>query len=435
MALGVACRLVGLVAELDPLKLLKLNSQVNWALADQAIVSGVNFLTGLLIARFLGIEAFGVFTLLWMAVLFVNSIQMAMISAPMMTIGPKQSDKERPAYYGAVVMQQAIFSCLTSLLLWIGITLSDKVDPQWGVAYLAMPLAVSLFFFQNQDFLRRFFFTEGHPVLALISDAISYFGRTAVFILFFLYGTLTIADVLWIISISSALGAMVGFTQFKAMTFNYKKLIPVFKRHWVLSKWMTASAVMQWTSGNYFILAAGSLLGPVAVGALKAAQNIIGITHILFQGLENIVPAAASRHFMEKSMKGLNKYLLKVSLWGGGATTLIALTVSVSPNALLGLVYGEQYEGYGNVLRWYVLSYVLMFFSLPLRSGLRVLEASRPIFIAYVLMTVFSVSAATTVVELWGVEGVVVGILGTQIIMLLCLFLSFKFRLKKAIQS
>ena len=76
---------------------LKRHSHVNWALADQAMVSGVYFLTGILLARYLGLEEFGRFTLAWMAVLFANSIQHAMIIAPMMSIGPKQSAAERPA--------------------------------------------------------------------------------------------------------------------------------------------------------------------------------------------------------------------------------------------------------------------------------------------------------------------------------------------------
>ena len=78
-------------------RLLTRYSHVNWALADQAMVSGVNFLTAILLARYLGIEEFGRFTLAWMAVLIAYSIQYAMIIAPMMSIGPKQSAAERPA--------------------------------------------------------------------------------------------------------------------------------------------------------------------------------------------------------------------------------------------------------------------------------------------------------------------------------------------------
>ncbi len=58
---------------------LKRFNHINWVLADQTMVSGVNFGTGLILARFLGLEEFGSFTLLWMLVLFINSIQFSMI--------------------------------------------------------------------------------------------------------------------------------------------------------------------------------------------------------------------------------------------------------------------------------------------------------------------------------------------------------------------
>ena len=61
----------------------------NWALADQIIVSGANFLTALLLARHLGPEEFGRFTLAWLVVLFVTSLQAGLIVSPMMSVGPK----------------------------------------------------------------------------------------------------------------------------------------------------------------------------------------------------------------------------------------------------------------------------------------------------------------------------------------------------------
>ncbi|MGD8663730.1 MAG: hypothetical protein PVH37_27635, partial [Desulfobacterales bacterium] len=77
-------------------------SQINWALLDQAMVSGVNFLTGIILVRFLGLEEFGRFTLTWLIILFFNSIQFSAVISPMMSIGPKQAEKELQQYYGAV---------------------------------------------------------------------------------------------------------------------------------------------------------------------------------------------------------------------------------------------------------------------------------------------------------------------------------------------
>src|ERR1017187_6438615 len=77
-----------------------------WALTDQAVVSATNFLTGVMLARFMGLREFGVFTLAWMSVAFANSIQNSLIVAPMMSVGPKQEEGDRPFYFGAVVERQ-----------------------------------------------------------------------------------------------------------------------------------------------------------------------------------------------------------------------------------------------------------------------------------------------------------------------------------------
>src|SRR5215469_10227207 len=79
------------------------------ALIDQALVSGTNFITNVILARALGLRDYGVFALAWMAVLFVNSLQWAFIVSPMMSVGPKQDPAERPHYYGAVLMQEVVF--------------------------------------------------------------------------------------------------------------------------------------------------------------------------------------------------------------------------------------------------------------------------------------------------------------------------------------
>ena len=149
-------------------------SHINWALADQTMVSGVNFLTGILLARYLGLEEFGRFTLAWMAVLFVNSIQHAAINSPMMSIGPKQPEAESSAYYRAVVLQQIVLSGLVFLLLLAGVHLSGIVFPEWRVEGLALPLAVAALACQFQDFLRRYFFRRGRGAAAFANDAARY---------------------------------------------------------------------------------------------------------------------------------------------------------------------------------------------------------------------------------------------------------------------
>ncbi|NIP32882.1 MAG: hypothetical protein GWN62_25785, partial [Aliifodinibius sp.] len=86
------------------------------------------------------------------------------------------------------------------------------------------------------------------------------------------------------------------------------------------SKWLIATAVLQWLNGNLLIVSAGALLGTAAVGALKAAQNLMGVTHILFKGLDNIVPVRAAQHHRAGGTEDLMRYLTKTTLLGIGVT-------------------------------------------------------------------------------------------------------------------
>ncbi len=179
-------------------RLLARYSHINWALADQAMVSGVNFLTGIFLARYLGLSEFGRYTLAWMAVLFVNSIRHAMIISPMMSIGPQQSDSESPGYFGAVVIHQICFAGLAFILLFFGVRASGVFFPEWRVEGLALPLACAALALQLQDFLRRYFFTRKRAIRALANDAVAYLGRLAGLAwLFWWYRSNDIADVLW----------------------------------------------------------------------------------------------------------------------------------------------------------------------------------------------------------------------------------------------
>lgn len=63
----------------------KLRNKKTLVFLDQIIVSGSNFLLGILLARNLGIEEYGQFALLWLIVLFFSSLQLSFIVSPMLT--------------------------------------------------------------------------------------------------------------------------------------------------------------------------------------------------------------------------------------------------------------------------------------------------------------------------------------------------------------
>ncbi len=387
--------------------------QINWALADQAVISAVNFLTGVLLARYLGLEGFGQFTLAWLAVLFVSALQHATIIAPMMSIGPKQSAAELPAYYGAVILQQAVFSFFAFMVLLAAATASSLLFPDWSLGSLGLPLACAAVAFQCQDFLRRYLFARGRPAQAFINDAVRYLGQLAVLIwLFWSFPEQRHSEsALWVIAGTAAAAAFLGIFLVERIAWAPEALRATAVRHWRFSRWLAGSAVLQWVTANLFLLAAGALLGTAAVGALRAAQTLLGPCNILFQGLENVVPARAAWHFQHGGRAALLGYMKKVGLVFGLVTAAIAVVAAAAPEFWLGLAYGDEYVGYGYLVRWYGVIYLLAFLGVPFRAGLRAIEDTRSIFLSTALASVVGVAVVYPLLAEFEVIGAVAGTL------------------------
>lgn len=407
------------------LRLFSRYSHVNWALADQAMVSGVNFATNILLARFLGLEEFGRFTLAWMVVLFVNSIQQAVIIQPMMSVGPMQTKEDEADYYGAVALQQVIFGGAVFALVWVGTAVAAMAFPEWHLGGLALPLACAALAFQLQECMRRYFFTLGRGGMAFAVDALRYLGQLAV--LFWLFRTVSMdtEGTLWVITGLAGAAVLAAIPVLGPITWRREVFRATAERHWRSSKWLIGSALMQWTTGNLFILVSGAMLGAWAVGALKAAQNLIGVSHILIRGLENVMPVRASMHFHKGGKKALIGYLWRVGLLSELVIGAIAVTAAVAPELWLSLVFGDEYREYGYLLQWYAVRYALFFVTLPLQAGLRAIERTDTIFWASVARTIFSTLAVYPLISLLGLLGVMIGLVCTALIALAVLIYYF----------
>jgi O-antigen/teichoic acid export membrane protein len=387
-----------------------------WALADQGIVSGTSFLTNVILARFMGLREFGIFVLAWMSVLFVNSLQTALIVAPMMSIGPKQEEKDRPSYFGAVVAQElALVSCCFILVL-VGLKTFSGFFHHANLQNLALPLAVAAFAYQMQDFVRRYFFATRQSRFALADDALSYLTQLPILFLLHLYGHLNSATALWAMSGTSIVGLVVGWFWVERIEFHWSWIKAISIRHWRVSRWIAGSTVLTWTSSNLFLLSAPMYYGAAAAGVLKASQNIMGPANIWFLGLENVVPAETARRLHSGGIHSMLAYTRSILVKWGGLTILFAASMSLVPGFWLKLTYGPEMAQYGYVLRLYALVYVISFVGGPLRAGLQALEFTVPIFWSYLVMTALAFTFAVPMAKWLGLSGSLVGLIGAQVL-------------------
>ena len=132
------------------------NSYFNYALLDQLLVSGTNFLTIVLIARYAGVEEFGLFAIFWIFIQFSITLQMSLIVYPMMSIGPKS--KSDSIYFSAAKSSAIAYNLL---LLFVTVVLGLILYLFMSDNYISacvLLLGVANFGICLQDFFRRYFF-------------------------------------------------------------------------------------------------------------------------------------------------------------------------------------------------------------------------------------------------------------------------------------
>jgi O-antigen/teichoic acid export membrane protein len=371
-------------------------------------------LTFAFLARAIGVSGFGVFALSWAGVLLANSLQLALIVSPMMSVGPKQDAAVRSIYYGSVTAHELCFILLSFSGAYGGTLGLALCYPSWGIRSLALPLAAATAAYAAQDYGRRYFFTVGRQGLALATDAISYLTQLPLLWWMAERKQLTSAGALWIIGLTSLLGALVSLFWFEELHFDWKMIQTVAARHWKISRWLTPSAVLQWSSLNVLIFSAPAYYGAAAAGALRACQNIVGVAHIWFLGLDNVVPVEAARRLHEGSLDASLRYLWRVLLRWGLVTAAFMLLISAAPSFWLGLVYGARYTQYAYVLRLYGVLYLLIFLAGPFRAGLQAFEYTAPLLWSYVAMAVFAAIVAAPLAKHFGLRGVMFGLIATQ---------------------
>ena len=328
------------------------SSQVKWVLADQVLVSGMNFLTGVLLARFLGVDNYGQFVVLYAILLYVNIFQSALIVAPMLSIAPQMnSEAERINYFKGAITLQVLFSLIVSIVIFVLGSGIERWYPLWNTKNSLLPLATSILLFQLQEWLRRYYFICRKGKNVFINDLVSYGGQIILLFLLNESGNLSITNAFWAIAVSSATAFLIGLLTEDILPVP-RYAVPVFKRSWKFGRDLLFSGQIYWASSQGILILSAAILGSKTAGGIRAAQNIVGPVNILFQGMENIIPIQAAQRYTQNQLSGLTNYLKKVGLLGGLLLALPCITVSIFSRQLIEIAYGKTYTAYASLIVW-----------------------------------------------------------------------------------
>jgi len=393
---------------------------------DQALVSGTNFITGLVLARVLGIDAYGLFILLTGIILFTTNIQNAVIVSPMMVNGPARDNDKAHVYYQTTAILHIVFTLIFFILIAAIGTLLNHTILDTYLDNLILPLALAASGLLLQEYFRRYFFSTKKTIQALTNDILSYgLQLISILLVHFIYG-INVEICLYIMAATSFVAVIHGVFSSKLLlnlseipNSNYRDTAI---EHWVFGKWLVAKNMTYWLGTQMVIYMTGIFLSVAAVGAMAAARNIVGIVNILFLALDNFATPRASQFYASNGTAGLTRYIKRLSIIGGSATASIAMIASIIPDFWLNLVYSDEYTGYGWVVVAWSVFYLIGYFQRPLGIGLRVLGKTQSIFIGTAVGTIVAAITVIPALNYVGLLGAMTTLILVQIATTLSLY-------------
>ncbi|HEY4374000.1 MAG TPA: lipopolysaccharide biosynthesis protein [Burkholderiales bacterium] len=394
--------------------LIQRHRRTHWAVADQLLVSGCNFLTGIMLARLLGPAVFGVFVLLQAVLQYVNAFQTALIFSPMLSTAPAMEEGGRARYLRGVLALQLVLSVVMALAVY-GLGLLGGLIS--SAAALREPtvlaLALAVFAFQMQDWLRRYYFVHQNSRAAFLNDVLSYGGQIVLLIGFALFDDdLGLTEVFGIIGATSAVAFVLGYAASRApVRPAFSDAREVLREGWRSCRDYFLGWQMQWAGTQGVLLVGAGLLGAQAAGGVRAAQNIIGPINILFQAMENVVPVAAARHYKEGGLDALSSYLWRNTAWGSALLLPVMLGLAFIAEPLMSIAYGKAYAPYAALVVWQAAAMFLQFYTRQLTYYLRTLQATGVIVQMGALIAVTSVAVAACTVGPYQETGIMLAIL------------------------
>ena len=356
------------------------------AYVDQALVSGTNFFTAIVFARILGIEQFGIFSIFFIILILITTFHYSLCSAPMMTLAPQLSTEAIQAhYFRATNTIQVIVCIITAIVIFtLGSLSIGNLLPDNGISQYLIPFVLCVVTVPAQEWLRRHLFTIQSYLTAVIINLI----RTAIYILLLLLlimnDELSISSAYFAMAFSAGITYLIGISYLK-LFYSFGNIKGVFQDNWNQGRHLVPAYLLEWVSLQGFLILAGLTIGSAAVGAIRAAQNIVGPLNIAYQALDNILPTEGAKRLAINGYASMLNYFSSVGRSGILYLSLLCIIVAVASPWIMALLYGESFRDYYTLVIWQLLSLLLGYSYKVASSFMRTIGITRPIFISTII--------------------------------------------------
>jgi O-antigen/teichoic acid export membrane protein len=418
------------------------------AVIDQGLISGSNFLIGVLLARWLAPEAYGAYGLAFAIFLLLSLVHQALILEPMSVFGPSQYRNCQQDYLGSLLWIEGglglMAACILGLAAWV--TYQTARSPGLPAALTGMALSAPclLLFWLT----RGAFYVKLAPQTA-VTGALLYGavvvsglwivyrqGLVSPFTAFLLMALGAIAvSVLQLFHLRPTLKPRLEvsqqrqFWESRALEINSlgfdkspKTLFPdefldspglraVTHQHWDYGRWALGSSFMVWIPWNIQFILIGSFSSMAGAGELRALLNLAQPVAQGFAAFCLLAQPYAAATYDEEGVAGLGKVTRNITLLFAGTVVAYWVVVCAFRTPIVLFLYHGKYQGVAPLIPWIALASLFRTVAYGPAIALRAMQSPSSVFAAYGASSAIALAVGIPLVRTLGLRGAILSII------------------------
>ena len=373
-----------------------------WAIADQVLFAGANFLLNVLLARWLEPAVYGALAVGLVVLFFFGAMHVALLGEPLLVFGAGRFSTRQRDYVGAVFLGHWVISG-SILMLMVAAGAIAFVASSSLVGLALMGLGLCSPFVLLVWLGRRACYLDGAPRRAAVAGAIYLALIIGQLLLLQWLDMVTPGAALMVYGISSALvgGVLAWEMHPRPRGVDRALLREAAAAHARYGRWSAATNVVIFLSAQAMVIVAASLVNLEGGGLLRALLNLITPMHLVIAAVVTLLVPALARAAASNTRHGIAPTALTLTL----GAAFYAILVGLLQMPLLRLLYRDQFAPDASVVWLIAATLVTSALGDVAAAALRARQRPDLVFWGYAAAAVVGVGLGVGLTMNFGVAG------------------------------
>jgi len=398
------------------------------AVVDYGLISGSNFVLGVLLARWLSQREYGAYALVFSFFILVGFLYQCLLLEPLSVFSGTLFHDNLRGYLKTSLSIHWALSLVMCLLLGVAsaVTLVIGHSPLLAISLAGMTIATP--FILAHGLARRAFYLKLSPGPSAFGSVFYCAMVVGGVFLFFRLGWLTSFSAFLVMGMAACVSGIVMVFQLNALlapATGHPLLRTTWGKHWEYGRWALGTCVVGWIPNYIYIPLVSSFRGMAAAGELRALMNLAAPVLQTYAALSMLFLPYAARAQSEKgaaNASSLNRRLAALFVAGSLAYWAVLIPLKAP---LFRFLYAGKYMDSAYLIPLFALETTIWSASLGPAILLRAMESPRSLFIANGAASVIAVLFGIPATRYFGLPGVIWSMICANLLYVVVAFVLF----------